>query len=68
MRARYTYKYVRLWHFSTLACQHGMGYTCEKISIDAEIAKLGLPEDRRIHAKTVDDVASIARKILEEER
>lgn len=43
-------------------------YLSEKISIDAEIAKLGLPEDRRIHAKTVDDVTSIARKILEEER
>jgi len=40
----------------------------EKISIDAEVAKLGLPEDRRIHVKTVDDLVSIARKILEEER
>ena len=40
----------------------------ERISVDAEVAKLGLPEDRGIHAKSVDDLASIARKILEEER
>ncbi len=40
----------------------------ERISIDAEALELRLPEDRRIYVKTVDDLASIARKILEEER
>jgi hypothetical protein len=38
------------------------------ISVDAEVAELCLPKDRRIRVKTAEDVVSIVPKTLKEER
>ena len=38
----------------------------ERVSVDAEVVELRLPEDRRIHVKTAEDLVIIARKIIEE--
>ncbi len=35
----------------------------QRISIDAEVVELRLPEDRRIQVKTAEDLEAIARKL-----
>ena len=35
----------------------------QRVSFDAEVVELHLPEDRRIQVKTAEDLASIARKL-----
>ncbi len=37
--------------------------TVQRISIDAEVVELRLPEDRRIQVKSAEDLATIARKV-----